>query len=296
REGEIARLREIADPRISLITNVGHAHLEFLGSLEGVARAKGELWQNLRPEDWIAVNADDPRVAALAASARCRKKTYGVDADADIRAVEIETEEPGIRFTAACGRKKARVRLPAFGRHNVSNALAAVSVGTILGIDLERIASGLESFQPYSGRGRKIALGRKVTIIDEAYNSNPDSLEATLSAFREMKGKNRGILVLGDMLEVGPDSAEVHRRAGSRIGKMGFAHLFWMGDMGESLAAGAGDAGMCPRNIHVATDAKEILRALEAVLQEHDWVLVKGSRRMRLERIVEGLSARLGKE
>ncbi len=293
---EIRRLKEIAGPQISLITNIGRAHLEFLGSLEGVARAKGELWEGLRAEDWIAVNVDDPRVVRLAAPARCGKKTFGLMPGAEVRGAEVEVEEGrGVRFSLTVEGKRLPVHLAAFGQHNVNNALGAASLAAILGMNIEGIAAGLEEFQPYSGRGRIISLGKNVRLLDEAYNSNPDSLEATLSAFSAMKGKSSGLLVLGDMLEIGPDTAEAHEKAGRQMGGAGFAHLFCLGEMGEYLAKGAKEAGMDPRRVHPAKDYAEILENLGDLVEEGDWILVKGSRKMRMERIVEGLIERLGR-
>ena len=162
-------------------------------------------------------------------------------------------------------------------------------------MNIEGIVAGLDRFQPYSGRGRIIPLGKNVHLLDEAYNSNPDSLEATLSAFSAMKGKSRGLLVLGDMLEIGPDTAEAHKKAGRQMRGTGFAHLFCLGEMGEYLARGAKEAGMDPRRIHLAKDYGEILEDLGDLVEEGDWILVKGSRKMRMERIVEGLIERLGR-
>jgi UDP-N-acetylmuramoyl-tripeptide--D-alanyl-D-alanine ligase len=294
--GEISRMKEIAEPQISLITNVGRAHLEFLGSLEGVARAKGELWEGLKKEDWIAVNADDPRVAGLASSADCWKKTFGLRERADIRGGKVEAEGGrGVRFFLSMDGKELPVRLAAFGLHNVYNALGAASLAAILGMSIEAIAAGLESFRAYPGRGNVVPLARNMRILDDTYNSNPDSLEATLLAFDEMKGKNRGLVAMGDMLEVGPGSAEAHKEAGRRMGGMGLAHLFWLGDMGEAVAEGAESAGMDKRKMHLLKNYEEILDNLEDLVEEGDWILVKGSRRMRMEKIVEGLVQRLGK-
>jgi UDP-N-acetylmuramoyl-tripeptide--D-alanyl-D-alanine ligase len=294
--GEIARLKEIAEPQISLITNVGRAHLAFLGSLEGVARAKGELWEGLKQEDWIAVNADDPRVARLASSAHCRKKTFGMREKADIRAGKVEAAGGrGLHFLLAMDGKELPVRLASFGRHNIYNALGAASLAAILGMGIETIAAGLERFQPYPGRGRVVPLAGNIHLLDDTYNSNPDSLEATLLAFGEMKGRGRGLIAMGDMLEIGPGSAEAHEKAGRRMGGIGLAHLFWLGDMGEPVAEGAEATGMDKRKIHLLKNYEEILDTLADLVEEGDWILVKGSRKMRMEKVVEGLAQRLGK-
>jgi UDP-N-acetylmuramoyl-tripeptide--D-alanyl-D-alanine ligase len=294
--GEIRRLKAIADPQVSLITNIGYAHIEFLRSLEGVAQAKGELWEGLRKEDWIAVNLDDPRVAELAAPARCVKKTFGIMHEADVRAGDLFLEgQRGIRFSLRMGGMKRSVGLAAVGRHNVYNALAAATLAAILGLNLEEIGTALEGFQPFPGRGEVIRLRRNVYILDDSYNSNPDSLQATLSAFAETKGKNRGLLVLGDMLELGPGSAAAHEEAGERIGEMRVEHLFLLGDQAQHLAEGAKAAGMKEQKVHVARNREEVLEGLEKVVEAGDWILVKGSRRMQMERIIEGLADCLGR-
>jgi len=294
--GEIRRLKAIADPQLSLITNIGQAHLQFLGSVEGVARAKGELWEGLRGEDWIAVNLDDPRVVEMAASARCRKRTFSILQEADVRGEGLSPEsEKGVRFSLRIDGKKHVVGLATFGRHNVYNALGAATLATILGMDLKAVAGGLEGFQPFPGRGKIVYLGRSLRILDDSYNSNPDSLAATLSAFVEMKGKSRGLLVLGDMLELGPSSSEAHEKAGKWIGGMNFGHLFFLGENAPHLARGAKSAGMARPRVHVAQNHEELLEGLEKVIEEGDWILVKGSRRMQMERIIRGLEDRLGR-
>jgi UDP-N-acetylmuramoyl-tripeptide--D-alanyl-D-alanine ligase len=294
--GEIRRLKAIADPRISLITNVGRAHLEFLGSLEGVARAKGELWEELRVEDWIGVNADDERVVRLAASAPCRKKSFGIEKTAEIRAEGIGLDEGrGVRFDLCASGRKVRVSLTVFGRHNVYNALAAASLAEILGLGPEEIAAGLEAFQPLYSRGKPVLLPGGVHVLDDSYNSNPDSLRATLAAFAEMKGENRGLAVLGDMLEVGPSSPEFHEQAGREIGGMGLAHLIVFGEASRGIAAGAREAGMEENRVHEPRDVEELVAVLEGAVRAGDWILIKGSRRMRMERVVEALKTGPGR-
>ncbi|MBI4496031.1 MAG: UDP-N-acetylmuramoyl-tripeptide--D-alanyl-D-alanine ligase [Deltaproteobacteria bacterium] len=290
--GEIRRLKEIACPGFSLIANIGPAHLEQLGSLEGVSRAKGELWEDLKAEDWIAVNADDPRVVALAALARCRRRTFGLCSPADLFGEDLRTESGGISFTFRVEGKKIPVRLAAFGRHNVLNALAAAALCSAAGLGAEEIAAGLQGFQSFPGRGQVRRLGREVHILDESYNSNPGSLEAALAAFREAKGGSPGILVLGDMLELGEASARLHEESGRRIAELGPKHLFLLGEKAGSLAAGARTRG---RKVTASMDPQEILEELEKVIQPGDWVLVKASRRIGLERIIDGLEDRLGR-
>lgn len=294
--GEIRRLKEIAEPQVSLITNVGRAHLAFLESLEGVARAKGELWEGLEREDWIAVNADDPRVVELAAAVHCRKKTFGIRERAEISAEEISVEAAGgTRFSLKLEGKKIPIQLNTFGGHNLYNALGAAALAVIVGLDAEKIAAGLERFHPHPGRGRIHRLGRGLHLLDDTYNSNPDSLQAVLAAFGEMRGENRGQVVLGDMLELGPGTAGFHEEAGRRVGALGFEHLFFCGEQREHLEEGAKSAGMEESRIHTFANPEEIPESLESVVDEGDWILVKGSRRLRMERVVEALIERLGR-
>jgi UDP-N-acetylmuramoyl-tripeptide--D-alanyl-D-alanine ligase len=239
---------------------------------------------------------DDPRVVELAASAPCGKKTFAIGQDADVRGQDLFLEsERGVRFTLNLGKRKRSVALATFGQHNVYNALAAATLATILGVGQEEIVAGLEDFQPFPGRGKVIRMGRNVRVLDDSYNSNPDSLKATLSAFAEMKGKNRGLLVLGDMLELGPGSAKAHKEAGEWIAKMKFGHLFFLGEQAQHLAEGAKAAGMSGEKVDVARSHEEALEGLRKVVQEGDWIFVKGSRRMQMERIIEGLGDCLGR-
>jgi UDP-N-acetylmuramoyl-tripeptide--D-alanyl-D-alanine ligase len=295
--GEVRRLKEIAEPQVSLITNVGRAHLEFLGSLEAIARAKGELWEGLKPEDWIAVNADDPRVVELAAAVHCRKKTFGIRQRAEVSAEDVSVEVArGTRFSLKLDGKRIPIQLNTFGRHNVYNALGAAALAAIMGLDAEKIAAGLERFHPYAGRGRIHPLGRGLRLLDDTYNSNPDSLQATLAAFGEMKGETRGLVVLGDMLELGPGTAGFHEEAGKHVGALGFEHLFLCGEQREHLAGGAKSAGMEESRIHTFASPEEIAESLVSVVAEGDWILVKGSRRLRMEKVVEALIERLRRE
>ncbi|MGB9698622.1 MAG: UDP-N-acetylmuramoyl-tripeptide--D-alanyl-D-alanine ligase [Thermodesulfobacteriota bacterium] len=288
--GEIRRLREIARPQISAILNIGQAHLEKLGGLEEVARAKGELWEELKAEDWIVVNLDDPRVAALAALKNCPKKTYSIQQKADVQAENIlYRPEEGIEFILKIGEQKELVQMQVYGRHNVPNALAAAACASILGMGLGEIVAGLKAFQPYPGRGKVIILKNNIRIWDDTYNANPDSLRASLTAFLELKGEGRGLLVLGDMLELGAAASVQHREIGRLIGRCGLTYLFCLGQQAPFLKQGAQEGGMPAERIFVADQQERILLKLKEVGQENDWIMVKGSRLMKMERIIQGL-------
>lgn len=295
--GEIRRLREIAHPQISAILNIGQAHLEKLGGLEEVARAKGELWEELSAEDWIVVNLDDPRVTALAAAQNCLKKTYSIHKQADVQAENIHYRpEEGIEFVLKIGRQKELVQMRVYGRHNVPNALAAAALASILGMNLGEIVGGLKSFHPYPGRGEIIPLRKNIRIWDDTYNANPDSLRASLAAFLETKREERGLLVMGDMLELGAAASIQHQEMGKLIGRCGFAFVFFLGQQAPFLKQGAQEAGLPVERIFIGRDHKEILLKLQEVCQENDWIMVKGSRLMKMERIIQGLRDFLGEK
>jgi len=288
--GEIRRLRDIAEPQVSTICNIGHAHLEFLGDIEGVARAKGELWEGVGEKDWIAVNLDDPRVVALAASAPCQKKTFGILRKGDLYADQLSPGEGrGIRFSLHLDGAGRPVQLTLSGKHHVYNALAAAALAKILEVRLEEIVAGLEEFQPLAGRGQILPLGRNIHLMDESYNSNPDSLQATLAAFGEMKGRSRGLFVMGDMLELGPTSSAEHEKLGKWIARRGLAYLIFFGEKAHDLAAGARKGGAEKGKVFVAQTHEEVVKNLEKIIESGDWILVKGSRAMQMERIIQGL-------
>ncbi len=294
--GEIARLREIAEPRISTITNIGRAHLEFLGDLDGVARAKGELWDKLTPEDCIAVNVDDARIVALAATAPSCRITFGMVQHADVHGENLRVEPGrGTSFSLSMNGKKKDVLLGVFGSHHVYNALAAAALASAAGAEWHEILGGLENFQPYHGRGEIIRLRGNVCILNDTYNSNPDSLRASLAAFAEMKGQRRGLVVLGDMLELGSASDQAHEEAGRAIVEMGFGRLYFVGEHAPEFARGANVRAVNGIRVQVARKPDELLETLEKAIEPGDWIFIKGSRRMRMEKIVAGLEQRLGR-
>jgi UDP-N-acetylmuramoyl-tripeptide--D-alanyl-D-alanine ligase len=255
-----------------------------------VARAKGELWEGVDKEDWIAVNLDDPRVVELAASAQCRKKTFGISRKGDLTAMDISLKEgEGVRFSLAMEGERRFVQLAAFGKHHVYNALTAAALARVLGISLEGIAAGLGEFQPLPGRGKILRLPCNIHIMDDSYNANPDSLQATLTAFEEMKGKSRGLLVMGDMLEIGPSSSAEHTRMGKWMARRGLAYLIFLGEKAHDLAEGAREGGVAKEKILVAGAHEEAVENLGRIVEEGDWILIKGSRAMQMERIIQGL-------
>jgi len=286
--GEIRRLTEIADPDVGLITNVGPAHLEGLGSVEGVARAKGELFATMRPSATVIVNAEDRHVAALGAAFPGRRVAFG--AGTDISAEDVTCDARGaaaFRLRLADATIDVRLQIP--GRHNVLNALAAAAAAWAVGIGPEAISAGLGAATSVGARMRVVTLANGVTLVDDSYNANPASVAAALRSLAEAPATRR-IAVLGDMLELGSASAEQHRAVGALAGTLGLAALYLHGDFARDTAAGAA-AGMAAHAIHVAANHAAIASALAAEARAGDWVLVKGSRGQRMEEVVRLLGA-----
>ena len=271
--GEIARLTEISTPDVGLITNVGPAHLEGLGSIDGVARAKGELFAGMPAAGTIAVNVDDPRVAAAAAPFAGRRIDFG-----DGRVVRAEAIDDrgvdGVAFTLCVGVHRGPVRLHAAGRHNVHNALAAAAAAHALDIDFEIIRAGLEAAEPPKMRMQVVRLANGVTVINDAYNANPASTEAALDAVGRLPG--RAIAALGEMRELGADSAALHAQVGAHAAAAGVDWLLAVGPGADPIAEGGRRAG--GMTVDRCVDAAAAAAAIIAAWQPGDTVLVKGSR------------------
>ncbi len=293
RPGEIARLTEICSPDIGVLTNIGPAHLEGLGSLEGVIQEKGDLLRGLGRDGKAVLNADDPRVLQLAQKTSHEVLLYGRSPAASIRAEEIKGDEQTISFTLLAGRESIAVQLHSPGQYMISNALAAAAVGHLLGISAAEIKAGLEGFKPVSGRMNICHLPNGVHMIDDTYNANPESMKAALATLKQMRAGSRGIFVAGDMLELGPQAPELHRQVGALAARTGVDRIYARGENAANLAAGAREEGMGPADT-ITGSREELLEDLKGWLQPDDWVLVKGSRGMAMEKIVEGLKAWAG--
>ena len=287
RPGEIDRLGEICIPDIGVITNIGFAHLEGLGSIEGVMNAKGELIERIKPEGTVVLNADDSRVLSLSTKTSRKVLYFGLSEDAHIRALDVNETTTGISFTLVLPEERIPIELRVHGGFMVSNALAAASVGYIIGLSSEEIKAGLEYFRPVKGRINIVDV-RGVHIIDDTYNANPNSMEAAIKTLSSLKGNSRGILVAGDMLELGEYAESMHRKIGSLSARSNIARLYVTGEFAETVADGARKENKNSMDIFIGS-REEILEDLKKWLLPGDWVLVKGSRSMSMEKIVEGL-------
>jgi UDP-N-acetylmuramoyl-tripeptide--D-alanyl-D-alanine ligase len=286
--GEIARLAEICAPNIGVITNIGPAHLEGLGSIEGVAREKGSLLKSLPSSGKAVLNADDSRVRQLARRTACEVLLYGFAPDAAVRAEDVTAKENGICFTLKLAAESISIRLNSPGRFMVTNALAAAAVGNLLGLSAGMIKAGLEAFQPVSGRMNIQHTPNGIHIIDDTYNANPDSMKAALRTLETMRAGARGVFVAGDMLELGQQAPSLHSQVGALAAQSGISRLYACGTHADSVAAGARNAGLPAAN-SITGSREEIVADLVAWLQPGDWVLVKGSRGMAMEKVVQGL-------
>jgi UDP-N-acetylmuramoyl-tripeptide--D-alanyl-D-alanine ligase len=287
--GEMDRLGAICKPTMGMITNVGQAHLEFLKNLDGVARAKGELLSHIDPNGYLILNKDDERVASLAARAVCQVVYFGVSPHADIRAESIVESVDGIAFTLVLPDAQVPVLLKTSGRFMVSNALAAAAVGHLAGVSAQQIRLGLESFSPESGRLRVIETAKRVTVIDDTYNANPASMAAALQTLSTLGKTGRCFAVLGDMLELGDQAGKLHRQVGILAGEVGLFKLYAHGEYASEVVAGATKSGMAKAQIS-AIGKEEILADLIPLLRPDDWVLVKGSRAMKMETVARAIS------
>lgn len=296
--GQIRQLADIARPDIGIVTNVGPVHLELLGTMERITAAKQELVEALPEHGWAVLNADDPRVRAMAGAARGRVLLYGCSADADVRADHVATRGlEGVEFTLHWRGEQCRVSVPAPGKHNVHNALAAATAALAVGMTLEEISRGLLAFGEHAS-GMRLELRTRpdgVQVINDAYNASPASMAAALELLGELKGTRR-VAILGDMLELGPVSEAAHREVGQAAAAVGVDWFVAVGRWAETMAAAAVEAGLPPDRVMVLPDAQEAASWARRFVRPGDVVLVKASRRLRLERVVAELLAGEGGE
>jgi UDP-N-acetylmuramoyl-tripeptide--D-alanyl-D-alanine ligase len=282
--GEIARLASIAAPDVGVITNIAPAHLQGLGSLEGVAREKGDLFRALPETGNAVVNATDLRVVREAGRCRARKIYFGVALNEfsgrilsmDDRGMRIAVRTPSGEFTSA---------LPATGEHNLMNALAATAAAYVLGMRPPELAEGFSSFASAPGRFHSVPLRGGGLLLDDSYNANPASMEAAIRNLRILRGGRRSVAILGDMLELGEVSASSHFRIGHMLAGAGVSILFTFGGDAAQIARGALEGGMDPGRVAHTGDKERLKTMVLDALREGDAILVKGSRGMRLEEV-----------
>jgi murE/murF fusion protein len=286
--GEIARLARICAPNIGIITNIGPAHLEGLNSVEGVMNAKGELLDGILPGGTAILNSDDERVMILAEKTRANVLLYGHSDKAMIRAGSVSLNGTSTSFVLSVPGESVTVKLPVTGFFMVQNALAAASAGYLFGMDARDIKEGLENFSPVNGRMNIFSMQNGITLIDDSYNANPASMEAAIKTLAAIRGNNRGILAAGDMLELGTHSEAMHHKIGGICAETGIALLYATGNFSGNVAQGAVEKGMKTSAVFTGSH-EEIVKDLKKRLKPGDWVLIKGSRGMKMEKIVSEL-------
>jgi UDP-N-acetylmuramoyl-tripeptide--D-alanyl-D-alanine ligase len=290
-QGEIARLVEIADPDVGVILNVLPVHLEHFGSLAAIARAKGEMFAGLRRDAVAVYNADDPHAARLGRAFPGRRVAFGLGAGAEVTAEEIATEAiDSTRFTLVHGAARLPVRIALAGRHNVGNALAAAAVGFTLGLDADAVRRGLETVRPAAMRGVVHRLADGTVLLDDSYNSNPAAMERAIETLRSAAAGRR-VLVAGDMLELGPTEAAAHARVGEQAAAAGIDLLVAVGPLSRRAHDAARAAG---RDTLHFDDSEQAAAWAATGIRPGDLVLVKGSRGIRMERVVQAILAARG--
>lgn len=289
--GEIADLARMGQPQVGVVTIVRPVHLERVGSFDGIVKAKTELVEALPPgpEGTAILNYDDENVRNMSKSTEADILTYGLSSKADLWADQIEgLGLEGIRFRIHYGRETLHVKLPLLGRHSVHTALRATAVGLVEGLSWQEIIEGLRSVEP-SAQLRLYAVSGPdgATILDDTYNASPASTIAALNLLDELGG--RRIAVLGDMLELGGYEEEGHGKVGMRALEVADV-LVTVGRLGRIIGEVAVRWGMSPDKVHMVEDNDEAIALLERVVKGDDVILVKGSRAMKMEAIVNALS------
>ena len=287
RPGEIQRLAEIAAPDVALITSVAPAHLEGLSSLAGVAKEKGALFSGMRARGTIVVNLDDPWVRRLGQKFGGEKVTYGQGGQ--IRGeFGLLLDSGAMRFTLRAGQQRAQVRLNFVGQHNIANALGAAAMAYSLGIALPAIRRGLETVKPYRMR-MQLERWRGIGIINDAYNANPASMIAAIKTLAQIDSRGQRIAVLGDMFELGKQSQREHLRLGSHLAHAQLDRAYLLGERAADVKKGALRGGMKSDQVIVGESHSDIGRRLRAHLKKGDWLLIKGSRGMKMETVLSEL-------
>jgi UDP-N-acetylmuramoyl-tripeptide--D-alanyl-D-alanine ligase len=287
--GEIARLTEVTRPTLGLITNVGPAHLEKLGDLKGVARAKGELFAGLSAEARALVNLKDPWVASLPTPAH--REGYGTP-ESGLWGEILPAPHPDSRplhLRIHMGKESCGLALQLAGAHNLDNILGALAVGRHFGLSLAEAKTHLEKFNPAPARMELVTLKNRRKLLDDSYNANPSSMVAALKTLAEIKGSDPGLAILGDMMELGKYCQEGHRALGREAALQKIDYLVAIGDYAEEIRTGAREAGLAADRIRVFRNVDEATANLGEPPPGVLWILVKGSRANHLEKLVSQL-------
>ena len=307
--GEIQQLVNMVQPDVAVITNVTHAHIEGFGSIEGIARGKAEIYTGLESDGTAVINADDDFAEywqtfckehggqeQLVQNVKIKQLTFGLNSRGLKKGPDISADykqlHDGLELTIKTPDGKQKIHLKQFGKHNVYNALAAAAVTLSSGCTLEHIKNGLESFTNVSGRLEQKPGLNGAMIFDDTYNANPGSVRAGIDAIKQVESEIKGeaILILGDMGELGNESRQLHYQLGVDVAKMGIKQLFTVGTLSQETADGYNSVFVEKDGhaIHFA-DKNELIHKVKSKLHKHSVVLIKGSRTMAMETVVDSL-------
>lgn len=296
-KGELTRLCQITKPTSAVITNIGPSHLEKLGRIENVAEAKGEILDFIKPEGVSVLNMDDTFFDVFKAKSAGKVISFGMSSSSDVyteftdNALNLKSLD-NTTFTLICPLGKSEIKMNVIGIHNLYNALCAAAAAYGLGVQLDNIKQGLERFTPVKMRSTIEKVGG-IFIINDTYNANPASMVAAIDMLKNIKEGKQKFVVLGDMLELGENTERAHHDLGKYIGNAGIDGLIAVGELAAYIADGAAAAGMDENRILTFNDYTETLEKITQWLNRGDVLLVKGSRGMKMERIVEGLKETL---
>ncbi len=287
--GQIRQLAGIAEPTHGIITNVGLTHLELLKTQHNIAKAKAELVESLPKAGLAVLNGDDPLVREMRQSTNAKVVLYGIDGvDLDYRAEEVRTKETGSGFTVYFKGGNIPVEIPIPGKHNILNALAAIATAKELGLSDQAVQNGLMKPQLTEKRLDIISING-YRIIDDTYNASPTSVKAALDVLSTVTdGNQRKVAVLADMLELGPSAADIHREIGIYAGKSGVNYLFAFGESAREYIAGINETAK--EKGEYFSDKQALINRLKQYIKPGDFILVKGSRGMKMEEVVSALS------
>lgn len=282
---QIEMLAQFVKPTIGIVTNVNETHIEMLGSVENIAKAKSELVESIRAGGTVILNADNEYTRAMknVVGAGVNVITYGVDNAADLTAEHISVGNASTEFVLNYGDKHYNFEIPIIGRHNVSNALAAIASGLTVGLSIDEIRHGISTLATTKMRFEVIRRDG-LTIINDAYNASPASMRVSIQTVNEVYD-GRKIAVLGDMFELGDISESVHREIGRELVDNKFDTLIVLGDLGKFIAAGAKDAGL--KNVFTVDSHEDAAKKILSVIKDGDVILFKASHGMHMEKIIE---------
>lgn len=297
--GEIDELGAIALPDIAVITNIGETHLELLGSVENIAKAKVEILNHLSNKGLAVLNGDDPWIRKVSANFNGRVIFYGLGEENHIRAKNISINEKGSTFSVVISNINSvlninnlvsdmQIELPVLGEHNIMNALAAIAIGLELGISHEEIIKGLEGLSLTEMRLQLIEH-QGMKIINDAYNANPTSMKAAIKVIKELSNGNRTIAVLGNMFELGQREVQGHQEIGEAVINNNIDYLLTVGDLAALAGDKAIELGMAPDKVFRFNNNNEAIEKLQRIMASGDYILVKGSRGMKMEEIVSAI-------